>query len=215
MIDSPVLVSVQVGQVKTHGEARAADPWDRQWTSAFYKDAVVGPIWLGTVNLAGDQQHYVHHGGPDKAVLAYAASHYPRWREEVGLDMPGGGFGENFTIDGLSEDSVCIGDTFEIGTAHVQVAQPRIPCDNIARRWHMPILPKRVEQTGRTGWYLRVMREGFVEAGQAVKLLERPHPDWTVKRAGAVRRRRQHEPEAAKELAACPALAESFRKHLI
>jgi len=122
------------------------------------KRAVEGPVWLGRENLAGDgQADRQHHGGPDHAVLAYSIDHYPAWREELGRELPPGSFAENLAITGRDESTVCIGDTYAIGTALVQVAQPRQPCVKIARRLGIPDLTRRVERTGRTGWYLRVL----------------------------------------------------------
>ncbi|PZR98882.1 MAG: MOSC domain-containing protein [Chloroflexi bacterium] len=215
MNHKPMLRSLQVGAVRMNGSRHATDPLDRPWRSAFYKLPVSAPTWLGKTTLAGDEQESEDHGGPDKAVLGYAASHYPLWRAEPGLsDMPHGGFGENFTIDGLTENSVCIGDVYRIGDAIVQVTQPRQPCTNIARRWHMKYLPKRVQQTGRTGWYHRVIEEGMVEVGIAVDLLERPSPEWTVARASIVMVNRARRRAEAEELADLPSLSASWRETL-
>src|SRR5687768_12706975 len=108
----PTLVSIQVGQPQTHGREGAADPFDRPWTSAFFKTPVAGPVFVGRTNVTGDcQADLEHHGGVDKAVLAYSADHYPLWRAELNRpDLCFGGFGENLTIEGLDEQGVCIGD---------------------------------------------------------------------------------------------------------
>jgi MOSC domain-containing protein YiiM len=190
MAEPPRLVSIQVGRPRTHGDPDATDPLERAWTSAYVKDPVQGPRRLSRTQLEGDEQYDLDsHGGPQMAVLAYSAEHYPRWRAELGLDAMGpGGFGENFTIAGLDEDRVSIGDTFEIGTARVQVSQPRGPCANISRRWKSKELLQRATETARIGWYLRVLEEGTVEAGQEVALVDRPHPELTVARAFRVRR---------------------------
>ena len=214
--DPPRLVSIQVGLPAVHGEPAAEDPRDRPWRTGFYKSPVVGAVWLGRTNLAGDGQAALGpHGGPDKAVLAYAASHYSAWRAELELpDLNYGAFAENFTVASLAEDRVCIGDVFAIGQTRVQVSQPRAPCWKIARRWRIPDLTRRVEATGRTGWYLRVLEEGYVEAGQPVELLARPHPEWTVARAAAVARDREAHSEPAACLAALPELSAAWRTAL-
>ncbi len=186
------------------------------WVSAIIKDAVSGPVWLAATNLEGDKQgNPAVHGGPDKAVLAYAASHYPEWRRELDRELPYGAFGENLTIDGLDEGSVCVGDTFEIGDAVVQVSQPRAPCWKIARRWGIKDLTARVEANGHTGWYLRVLQEAYLEAGQTVRLTERPHPEWTVARATLVMKGRRRDMAAANELARLPELAGSWKTQLL
>ena len=119
-------MSIQVGLPAVHGEPGADDPLDQPWRTGFFKAPVAGPVWLGRLNLVGDgQANRRVHGGPDKAVLAYAASHYPMWRTELNLpDLPYGAFAENFTVDGQDEAAVCLGDVYAIGTARVQVSQP-------------------------------------------------------------------------------------------
>jgi MOSC domain-containing protein YiiM len=221
------VLSLQVGLPRAYGRDDAADPMDRPWTTGYFKAPVDGPVWVGRTNLAGDgQADLVHHGGPDKAVLAYGAAHYAAWREElapylVGRDAPGlpfGGFGENLTVAPWTEADVCIGDVHALGEALLEVAQPRGPCWKIARRWRVRDLPARVQRTGRTGWYYRVLREGYVEAGQRLRRLDRPHPEWTVARANVVRYERKADTAEDREitlaLAACPALAASLRDTL-
>lgn len=215
------LLSVQVGRPRTLGFDNAPDETDRPWTTGFFKAPVTGPVWCGRTNLAGDGQADTRaHGGPDKAVLAYAAAHYDLWRAELSLaGMPPGGFGENLTVDTLDENTVCVGDVFEIGSATLQVSQPRGPCWKINRRWRIPDLLARVRQTGRTGWYHRVLAEGFIEAGQTLVLVQRPHPEWTVARATELAARRDTRTAAERDaqiaLAECPALAERWRETLL
>jgi len=189
---------------------------DRPWVSGFVKEAVAGPLALRRTNLDGDEQaDLVYHGGPDKAVCCYPAAHYPAWRDELGLaDLGFGGFGENFTIEGLAEADVCVGDVWRIGGALVQVSQPRQPCWKIARRWRIKTLTLRVQQTGRTGWYVRVLEEGPVAPGAAIDRVERPHPDWTVARANQVMHHHKADLDAAAELAALPALSASWKATL-
>jgi MOSC domain-containing protein YiiM len=212
----PLLASIQVALPQSYGREGADNPMDRPWQTGFFKQAVDEPRWLGRTNLDGDgQADLVNHGGPDKAVLCYAASHYPDWRAELGKpDLPHGAFGENFTIDGLTEDVVCVGDTYRLGDALVQVSQPRQPCWKLAWRWRLKELTALVEQSGRTGWYIRVLEEGEVRPGLTLTLLDRPYPAWTVTRASRVMRTRRRDPVAAGELAACELLAESWREHL-
>jgi MOSC domain-containing protein YiiM len=203
----PVLMSIQVGLPRTHADG---------WRTAFFKDVVAGGVWLGPTNLAGDGQgNRKVHGGRDKAVLAYAAAHYPLWRAELERpDLPFGAFAENFTISGLDEGNVCIGDVYAIGEARLQVSQPRQPCSNISRRWRIDGLTQCVEQTGRSGWYLRVLAEAFVEARMTVELLERPRPAWPVERATHAMQRRKSNPAEAAALAALPELSVDWRRTL-
>ncbi len=212
--DDPIICSIHVGIPTHYGTEGAADEMNRAWVTSFAKRPVAGQCWLGRENLTGNQQADTkNHGGPDKAALCYGASHYSNWRTELDHpDFPHGGFGENFTIAGLSEQTVCIGDTCAVGEARVQVAQPRGPCWKISRRWRIADLTERVLKTGRTGWYLRVLTEGNVEAGMPVILLDRPYPVWTIARVNAIIHNRNHPDTAA--LAACPLLAAGLRGRL-
>ena len=209
------LLSVQVGVPRSHGTKGAADPMDRPWRTAFFKEPVEGPVRLGRLGLEGDgQADPRYHGGPEKAVLAYAASHYPLWLAELGIEMPHGGFGENFTVAGQDERTVCLGDVYAVGEARVQVSQPRGPCWKIARRWRRKDLAARVQENGRTGWYLRVLREGTVEAGVEMEMLERAHPEWSVARVNAILFAKPLDPAALLELAGCEALTPGKRRSL-
>lgn len=210
----PRLVSIQVGLPRQLGGQDG--PEDRPWVSGIIKEKVDDAVWLAETNLDGDgQADLKNHGGPDKAVLAYTADHYPAWRQELDRpDLPFGAFGENFTIAGLTEENVCIGDVYVMGDVRVQVSQPRNPCWKLARRWGIEDLVARVLSSGRTGWYLRALREGAVAAGAEVRLVERPFPEWTVARAGAVIRGSQADRREIAELAACPALAQVWRQRL-
>jgi MOSC domain-containing protein YiiM len=211
------LLSLQVGEPRTLQPADATGPWSREWTTGFYKEPVAGPVWLGATKLVGDGQADLgNHGGPDKAVNAYPSEHYPIWSAELGFELsPFGAFGENFSLQGLSESGVSIGDVYAVGEAIVQVSQPRQPCWKLARRWRIKDLAARVQQTGRTGWYFRVLQEGHVAAGNELQLQARPHPEWTVALANDVMHHRRDDHAAAEALAACPALSASWRDSLL
>jgi MOSC domain-containing protein YiiM len=213
---SAVLRSVQIGQPKSYGSEEAVDTHDKPWTTGFFKTPVEGRVFVATTNVAGDgQADLVNHGGIDKAVLAYSADHYPKWRDELGMtDMPYGAFGENLTIGGLSEASVCIRDTLRIGTVTFEVSQPRQPCWKLARRWRMHELLGMVVRNGRSGWYLRVLQEGWIEAGVPVELLERPNPEWSVARANEILNHRKTDLRLTLELAEVPGLTYSWVEEL-
>lgn len=166
-----------------------AVPFGRQGVrSAVAKRPLSGPIEIGPVGLAGDEQGDPrHHGGPEKAVHHYALDHYPFWREALApaspacLDAPGA-FGENLSTRGLTEADMCVGDTWRIGMALLQVSQARQPCWKLNHRFGVPDMARRVQTSGRTGWYYRVLEPGRVEAGDALTLVDRPHPDWPLAR---------------------------------
>lgn len=199
-----------------HGFEEAVDPHDKPWNTGFFKSPVEGPVFVGFTNLAGDgQSDLEHHGGVDKAVLAYSADHYPKWREELRMpDMPYGAFGENLTIGGWGEPSVYIGDIFRIGRAIFEVSQPRQPCWKLARRWRMHQLTALVVNNGRSGWYLRVIEQGSIEAQMPTVLLERPNPDWPIARANKILHHCKTDVALTEELADVPGLASAWVKEL-
>lgn len=213
----PSVLSLQVGQPTTYEHAGHADGEGCSWTTAFFKSPIAGSVFVGLTNLAGDRQADLRfHGGPDKAVLAYSAGHYAYWREQLArLDLPFGGFGENLTIEGLDEATVCIGDTWQAGPVVFQVTQPRQPCWKLSRRWGIPDLAKQVIENGKSGWYLRVLAEGEIAAGCDFVLIERPHPNWTVQQASDLMHHRKANLDKAAELAALPELSAAWRETLL
>ena len=205
-----ILQSVQVGTPHRYGGVNA-------WKTSFFREPDIQPRWLYTTHLDGNRQADTrNHGQLHQAVLLYAAAHYPLWREE--LDRPEigpGGFGENFTVQGLSEQTACIGDIYAIGEAHIQVTGPRYPCWKIERRQDMPGLTDRVAASGRTGWYCRVVREGLIEPGTVIVLAERPYPQWTVALTNDFAHFRNKDVATAQALAACPLLHEFWQKLVV
>lgn len=210
-MNSGQLLSIQVGKPQTHPHFSDST---KQWTSGIFKSPILGDVWVGALNIEGDGQfHTKVHGGPYRAVLGYSAEHYPRWERDYGRSFPFGAFGENFTISQMDEDTVCLGDIYQVGdVVRLQVAQPRMPCDQIDKRWGIAGLSDRVRETGRGGWYMRVLQEGYVHAGMTVQLLERPHPQWTIRYVIALRDNRQRDKAVARALAECDALEPSWRQ---
>lgn len=211
------ILSIQTGRVQSYEYQTNADLRGRTWQTAFYKSPVAGPLHFGDLGVAGDEQaDHENHGGLDKAVLAYSANHYDYWRETLSLpDMGYGAFGENLTIDGSEESTVCIGDRWQAGEVLLEVSQPRQPCWKLGRRWQIVDLPKQVIQNGRSGWYFRVLQEGELAAGEPIELVSRPRPNWTVARAS---RLLYHEPDnvaGLKQLADVPELSRSWREEIL
>ena len=211
-MQSYTVLSIQIGRARAHPPA---EPGGKSWRSAIDKQPISGPLALGSEGLEGDAQaDRRFHGGPERALLAYDHGHYAGWREELGRgELPPGSFGENLTVVGLSESEACIGDRFSLGLAVVQISQPRVPCVKLARRLATPDIVARAFATGRTGFYLRVLREGRVSAGPLV-LLERPFPELTV----ALGIRRLVDPvddPAMNALASCPLLSDDYRRTLV
>jgi MOSC domain-containing protein YiiM len=212
-----LLRSIQIGIPRAYSADGAEDSLDRPWTSAIAKQPVAGAVWAGRQGVAGDMQADRRvHGGPDKAVLAYGAGHYPAWRELLGrADVGPGWFGENLTIEGAEERTVCIGDRFAIGQARFEVTQPRQPCATLNRRFRRKDMVRLVQAHHRYGWYLRVLTEGWLEAGMPVILVDRPWPHWPVRVAAELMVQRAVRREECARLAACPALSASWRSNLV
>ena len=138
--------------------------------TGIFKSPVSGRVAVTSLNLAGDRQADLSvHGGADKAVYAYPSEHYAYWREELpDVALAWGAFGENLTLEGLSEEEVRVGDVLRIGTAELVVTQPRLPCYKLNVRFQRPDMVKRFLQSGRTGFYLSVRKEGHLAAGDPV-----------------------------------------------
>src|SRR5450631_4197048 len=172
------IVSVQTGRVAPLGPRRVP--------SGFVKHGVNGPVHAGTFGLEGDEQaDLTVHGGPDKAVYGYALSSYSIWLRDFsqhGALLIPGGLGENVTIEGLDETTVCIGDIVRVGTVVLQVSQPRQPCFKFALRFNDKHLPRAMMRNGLCGWYYRVLEPGTLGAGDAMTLQARPNPGWPVAR---------------------------------
>ena len=170
------LISINVGLPRTV-------TWQGQSvTTGIFKEPVSGPVMLRQLNLDGDRQaDLTVHGGADKAVYVYPAEHYDYWRKELpGVALPWGAFGENFTVEGLVEDQVNIGDRFRIGAAEVIVTQPRLPCYKLGVKFDRADMVKRFLASRRTGFYLAVLQEGEVKAGDAIELIGRDENNVTV-----------------------------------
>ena len=154
--------------------------------SAFVKRPVSGPAQVGPLGLVGDEQADLRvHGGATKAVYGYAHSNYAIWLrafpQHAALLVPGG-LGENLTLDGCDEQSVHVGDVVRIGTAVLQITEPRQPCFKFALRFEDLAMVRAMVENGMCGWYYRVLKPGGLSAGDAVALLERPNPGWPIDR---------------------------------
>ena len=144
-------------------------------TSGIFKQPVAGRVKVHRLNLEGDRQADLSvHGGLNKAVYAYPAEHYAAWKKELpDMALPWGMFGENFTVTDLLEDHVHVGDRFRIGTADFIVTQPRLPCYKLAMKFQRNDIIKKFLRSGRSGFYLAVLQEGEVGAGDDIQPLDR------------------------------------------
>lgn len=203
------LISVNVGLPRTV-------IWKGQpVTTGIFKDPVEGRVKLSRLNLAGDKQADLSvHGGPSKAVYVYPAEHYAYWQQELpGMPLPWGMFGENLTTHGLLEDTVRIGDRLRIGSAEMIVTEPRMPCYKLALKFGRDDIIKRFLRSGRSGFYLAVLQEGDVGAGDEVEFIERDPHQVTVADIVRLYVKEKDNLELLQRVVEVEALSESWRDY--
>lgn len=194
----------------------------RTYRSAIAKGAVIGPARVTALGVEGDRQADTrHHGGPDKAVHGYFAGQLQAWGAERGRPLRHGEIGENLTLGAVEaggaepdETAFCIGDVLAVGSAVLQVTQPRIPCYKQAHQIGLPDAVARAVAMGRSGLYLRVLQEGEIQAGDVVRLVRRPHPGTTVAEVNRLLHHDRGDAAGRARVAAMPELAESIREEL-
>jgi len=181
--------------------------------SGIHKAPVKGRVQMGRSNLSGDgQADLENHGGVDKAVYVYAQDHYAYWESELGrCDLEPGAFGENFTAEGMTDDVVGLGDIYRVGTGVVQVTQPRVPCAKLGALFGDPRFPKRFLASRRPGFYLAVLEEGVVEAGDVVELLEKDPQGLPVAEALGIRFFDPGNEAALRRILSISALSQAWR----
>lgn len=183
--------------------------------SGFVKTRREGAVDVHALGLEGDEQADLSvHGGPDKAVYAYAAGHYPIWAADhpkhAALFGPGV-MGENLAVTGMREADICVGDIHRIGTALLQACQPRQPCFKLALRFSDPLMVKAMVKNERSGWYYRVVQPGTITPGDSVTLEERPHPGFAFTRLVSLVYRRNPAREELEAMARMDGLARQWR----
>ncbi len=197
------IASLRVGQIAPLGPDAVP--------SGFIKQAVAGSVAVGTLGLDGDEQADLSvHGGPEKAVYGYAASHYPLWASDfpnLADRFVAGSMGENLTITGIDEGDLCVGDVHALGSALLQVCQPRQPCFKLALALGEARLGKAMVRSGRSGWYYRVLQGGSIAAGDTITLAERPNPDFAFPRLVEIVNRGGTSREELQALATMPGVA--------
>ena len=191
------------------GGIRPLPPENRP--TGIFKHEIVMPAWLGHEGLSGDAQADRRvHGGPEKALHQYPVEHYERLAmafPEVKDILVLGSIGENLSVPGWDESNICIGDTFRLGDARIQVSQPRSPCWKIDHRYGVDGMAKMIDDEGITGWYFRVLEEGSVEPGCMFELVSRPAPQMTVQALLMLWREHRPDPAFLETAASMPGLA--------
>ncbi len=206
MIASGTIAQVLIGQPELVGGSR----------TAFCKRPATGAVSVHVLGLVGDAQANRRvHGGLEKAVYAYPVSGYAGWQAdlpELAARFAPGSMGENLCIVGQDEGSICIGDVIRAGTATLQVAQIREPCNTLARVLGTPKVVRIMSQSGRSGWYLRVLDEGLLAAGDDHQIIERPNPGWTMLRFSGFARGEKLDADTLAELAVLPGLTAAWQR---
>ena len=184
-------------------------------STGIFKEPIAERVMMRTLNLDGDRQADLSvHGGPSKAVYVYPAEHYDFWKRELPeMDLPWGMFGENFTTTGLLETEIKIGDKFRIATAEVMVTQPRMPCYKLELKFGRRDIIKRFLQSERTGFYLAVLKEGEVGAGDEFEPLARDPHDVRVSDITRLYTRKRHNATLLRRAIEAEALPESWRRY--
>lgn len=203
MVQEARVVSVNVGR------PREVEYRGRRVTSSIWKSPVAGPVAARGVNLDGDDQADREvHGGPDKAVYAYALEDLRYWEEELGRALEPGSFGENLTTSGIDLSRALVGERWRVGTVTLEVSQPRSPCWKLGMRMEDPAFPRRFTAAGRPGAYLRILQQGTLSAGDAIQILMRPSHGVSV---GEVFRIFSRDRGEAERLLSVPELSEGWK----
>lgn len=184
-------------------------------TSGFLKHPVTSELLLLEDGFNEDgQADLVHHGGPDKAVCSYPQEHYGYWSNKLGRELQAHAFGENISTRGGIESTVCIGDIFRSGEMALEVSQPRRPCWKLAQVHNQKELALWVQESGKTGWYFRVLTPGTLAPNDKLMLHRRPHPKWSIASANRLIYQKSADPLELEELLRVEALSLSWRATL-
>src|SRR5215208_1426326 len=196
------------------GRPREVDWRGRKVLTSIWKSEVADRRWVDWLNVAGDAQaDLVGHGGEHRAVYVYDLSAYRHWERELGRDdLVPGQFGENFTVEGLPDDEVCVGDRYRIGGALFEVSQPRVTCYKVGIRMDEPRMPALLYSHGRPGFYLRVLEAGEVGAGDENERIARGSQAMSVSEVSALLYLPGHTPAALRRALSTPALSAGWRE---
>lgn len=188
---------------------------DRKIKTSLKRNPVQDKVFLDLMGFEGDQvADPVNHGGSDKAVCGYPANHYSSWEKELSRTLSPASFGENLTIEGLTEDQIHIGDIFRIGEAELQCSQPRQPCHKLTKILEYPKLASRIQELGYCGYYFRVLKQGWLQTGMHVEQIHSDKEKISVRDANYLMYRDKENYEAVEKLMAHPALSESWKMSL-
>lgn len=195
------------------GQTRLVQYQGRPLSTAIFKEPISGPVEVGELGLAGDDQADKSvHGGVDKAVYAYSQENYDWWQTQLqGRELVPGEFGENLTVEGMTDDLVYVGDQYQIGTALLEVTQPRQPCMKLGVKMKSPVFVKLFHQAVRPGFYLRVLRPGVLSAGDSITRIHRADHSLSIAELYRLRFDRSTSKDELQRIAETPALSAAWR----
>ncbi len=205
-----ILNSINIGK-------SAEVPYDgnKTFRSSILKKPVNGKIFVDALGLDGDSvTNKSVHGGVDKAICLYCEDHFPYWENRVQQNINPGAFGENFTIKGITEEGLQIGDSIQIGDVELQISQPRQPCQNLVKKFGVPKLAQMITATGFSGFYCRVIQPGWIESGMTCSINETTGEKVTLSEANRIFYKDKENIEAIKKLLSIEALSDSWQGYL-
>ena len=210
------VLSIQVGNVVTVGDENSSDITKKQYSTASYKYPIPKSAKVTKLSIIGDSvADTVHHGGIDKAIFANSFNNYPHWQKFLDKDqLPFGALGENITFDTIDESDVYIGDIHKIGSVTLEVSQPRQPCWKISRMWEDKGFMKEIYDSGRTGWYYRVLEEGSFQSGDVVEFISRVENSISILQANTILRDPKNNHKLAQQLLSLDVLAVAWSSSL-
>ena len=211
------VLSVLVGRAKTYGDANAKDFLEKEWCSASFKEMCASPIRVCFNGLEGDEvADKTHHGGVDKALFANSYENYAQWASFLNVKpLPYGALAENLTITGMHERNVTLGEIHHIGTAILQVSQPRKPCWKISRRWNHKAFTQEIFTSGLTGWYYKVLQEGMINANDAVYVIKQQTGAFSILEANNAFREPEKYRQMLETILKIPSLAPSYYESIV
>ncbi len=210
------LLSVQVGKVTINGDKSSKEFLTKEYTTGSYKNPVDGKVQVTKDGITGDGvADTLHHGGTEKAVFANSFLNYEAWQDFLKIDhLSFGALAENLTFERIDETNVCIGDVHKMGSVIMEVSQPRKPCWKISRRWGNKNFTKEIFDSGKTGWYYRVLQEGLFEKGDEVELVSRPDIMVSIQEANEAFKNPDQHRKTVEKLLALDMLADAWSSGL-
>lgn len=215
-MNEPFVHKLLVGKVEQMKQGSVPSSDRKDWQTEMNKKSVEEQIWLSTTGLTGDEvADQKNDDGKEKAIFAYPIQHYTYWRDIKEIEnIDVGAMGENLSVLEMDEHTVCIGDIYTFGDAVIQVSQPRIPCWRPGELLGVHDFAAQINETGRSGWYFRVLKEGYVLSRIDIELTERPYPEWSIAACQEIVANPLINLRRARALLGCDALADRWKRPL-